>query len=251
MIPVATEPNGVNINAGCGALHPENVARIVREYRADLGIALDGDADRVIMTAEDGSIVDGDRILTMCALEMQKSGSLQGGAVVATVMSNLGLEHALQRAGIELVRCDVGDRYVVEAMLRHNLNLGGEQSGHLMFLDHIATGAGILSALQVLALMCREQKPLSELARLMEPVPQVLRGVRVRAKPPLEELERLQTKISEIEAELRGAGRIVVRYSGTEPLARVMIEGDDARRIETLADECCEEIAKALGEGGK
>ena len=248
VIPVATEPNGVNINAGCGALYPQNVAQTVREYRADLGIALDGDADRVIMAAEDGSIVDGDRILAMCALEMQKSGALQGGAVVATVMSNMGLERALQRAGLELVRCDVGDRYVVETMRRRNLNLGGEQSGHLIFLDHIATGDGILSALQVLALMCREQQPLSHLARLMEPVPQVLRSVRVRAKPPLEELERLQTKVSEIEAELRGTGRIVVRYSGTEPVARVMIEGDDARRIETLADECCEEIAKALGE---
>ena len=248
VIPVATEPNGININAGCGALHPQNVAQTVREYRADLGIALDGDADRVIMAAEDGSIVNGDHMLAMCALEMQKRGALRGGGVVATVMSNLGLERALERLGLRLERCDVGDRYVVETMLRENLNLGGEQSGHLIFLDHIATGDGLLSALQVLALMCREQQPLSALARLMEPVPQVLRSVRVRAKTPFRELERVQKKLEQIEAELGAHGRVVVRYSGTEPLARVMIEGDDARRIETLAEECCEEIEKALGE---
>ena len=248
VIPVATEPNGVNINAGCGALHPGNVARIVREYRADLGIALDGDADRVIMAAEDGSIVDGDHILAMCAREMQGRGALRGDAVVATVMSNIGLERALERQGIRLVRCDVGDRHVVQTLLRENLNLGGEQSGHLVFLDHIATGDGMLSALQVLALMCREQQPLSALARMMEPVPQVLRSVRVREKLPLEQLERVQAKVEQIEEELRGQGRILVRYSGTEPVVRVMIEGEDTRRIEMLAEECCEELSKVLGE---
>ncbi|MEE9281817.1 MAG: phosphoglucosamine mutase [Myxococcota bacterium] len=248
VIPVATEPDGTNINAGCGAMHPEHVAETVRRYRADVGIALDGDADRVIMAADDGSIVDGDHLLAMCAQEMQKRGALQGNGVVATVMSNLGLERALERLGLQLVRCDVGDRYVVETMLRESLNLGGEQSGHLVFLDHIATGDGMLTALQVLALMFREQQPLSALARLMEPVPQVLRSVRVRTKPPFEQLDGLRQKVEQIEAELVGRGRIVVRYSGTEPVARVMIEGDDRGRIETLADECCEEIAKAVGE---
>ena len=250
VIPVGTDPNGTNINEGCGALHPENVARSVREYRADLGIALDGDADRVILVDEKGAIVDGDQILAMCAVEMQRLGTLQRNAVVGTVMSNLGLERALSGLGIELVRSDVGDRYVVEMMRREKLNLGGEQSGHLIFLDHIATGDGMLSALQVLARMHREERPLSELASVMERVPQVLRSVRVSEKPPLAELAGLQATLERIEADLDGAGRIVVRYSGTEPVARVMLEGDNLAHIETLADEVCAEIAAVIGEVG-
>ena len=224
--------------------HPE----AVREYRADIGIALDGDADRVILVDEKGAIVDGDQILAMCAAEMQRQGTLARNAVVGTVYSNLGLERALAGLGIQLVRSDVGDRYVVETMMREKLNLGGEQSGHLIFLDHITTGDGMLSALKVLALMRREERQLSDLSRVMERVPQVVRNVRVREKPPLEDVAGLSAQLERIESELDGEGRILVRYSGTEPVARVMLEGDDLRRIEALADEVCAEIAAVIGE---
>ncbi len=250
VVPIAASPNGTNINQGCGALHPESVAQAVRRYRADLGIALDGDADRVIFSDENGEIVDGDRVLAMCALDLQRSGALARETVVGTIMCNLGLELALKRAGIQLLRTDVGDRYVVEAMRREKLNLGGEPSGHVVFLDHNTTGDGMLTALQVLAMMRRNERPLSSLAAVMDPVPQVLRGVTVREKPPLEELSGVQAALQRIQRDLRGRGRINVRYSGTEPVARVMIEGEDRARIEELAREVCAEIAKVIGEEG-
>jgi phosphoglucosamine mutase len=250
VIPIGTSPNGSNINDNCGALFPANVGDAVRRYRADLGIALDGDADRVVLADERGQQVSGDSVLAMCALELERTGELAKSTLATTVMSNLGLELALRRHGVDLVRTDVGDRYVVEAMRREGLNLGGEQSGHVVFLDHITTGDGLLTALQVLALMQRSGRPLSELAAVVEPVPQVLRAVRVRDKTPLEELPELAETVRRIESDLAEEGRILVRYSGTEPVARVMIEGPDRQRIEALAAEVCEQIEKLLGAGG-
>ncbi|MCH6561213.1 MAG: phosphoglucosamine mutase [Myxococcales bacterium] len=250
VVPIAASPNGTNINEGCGALHPQFVAQAVRRHRADLGVALDGDADRVIFSDENGEIVNGDRVLAMCALDLQRSGTLARETVVGTIMCNLGLELALKRAGIQLLRTDVGDRYVVEAMRREQLNLGGEPSGHVIFLDHNTTGDGMLTALQVLAMMRRSERPLSSLAAVMEPVPQVLRAVTVREKPPLEELSGVQAALQRIQRDLRGRGRINVRYSGTEPVVRVMIEGEDRARIEELARDICAEIAKVIGEEG-
>ncbi|MFQ5515398.1 MAG: phosphoglucosamine mutase [Myxococcota bacterium] len=248
VVPVGTAPNGTNINDGCGALHPSYVASQVRRYRADLGIALDGDADRVILADEQGRIVDGDRVLGMCALELQRAGQLAESSVVGTVMSNLGLELALERAGIRMLRTEVGDRYVVEAMRREKLNLGGEQSGHIVFLEHNTTGDGMLTALQVLAMLKRQECPLSLLADFMEPLPQVLRSVRVREKPPLESLTGVQRTLERIDRELGDRGRVLVRYSGTEPVARVMVEGEDRGRIEAMAADLCGELEELLGE---
>jgi phosphoglucosamine mutase len=248
VVAVGNQPDGTNINDGCGAMHPEHVAAIARQYRADIGIAVDGDADRVILVDERGEIVDGEQVVAMCALDMKRRQVLSRDAVVGTVMSNLGLERALVGMGLELVRADVGDRYVVEAMLREKINLGGEQSGHVVFLDQNTTGDGMLTALQVLALMRREERPLSELARVMERTPQVLRAVRVRSKPAFETMPELARALVRVEADLAGRGRILVRYSGTEPVARVMLEGDDRGEIETIADELCALIQRAIGE---
>ena len=248
VISLAVSPDGTNINRNCGALYPEQAARAVREHGAHLGITLDGDADRAILIDERGEIVDGDPILAMCAQSMLRRGCLTRDAVVGTVMSNLGLERSLDRMGLSLVRSAVGDRYVVEAMLREKINLGGEQSGHLVFLDHGTTGDGILSALQVLALMRSEDRPLSELARVMERVPQALRSVRVRERVPFEQLKSLQGSLAAVESGLAGRGRVLVRYSGTEPLARVMVEGEDEAEIARIAEEICAEIARAIGE---
>jgi phosphoglucosamine mutase len=249
VIALGDEPNGTNINDQCGALHPEQVSRAVRRYRADIGIALDGDADRVMMVDENGDVVDGDRVLAICGLEMHRAGVLAQGTVVATVMSNLGLEISLARKQIKLLRTDVGDRYVVEAMRREKLNLGGEQSGHVIFLDHNTTGDGMLTALQMLALVRRGERSLSELASVMEPLPQVNKSVRVREKLPLEELPEVQRAIQSVETELGSNGRILVRYSGTEPVARVMLEGEHGDRIELLAGDVCSVIRRELGEG--
>jgi phosphoglucosamine mutase len=246
VIPIGVGPNGTNINENCGALHPQNVARAVKTYRADLGIALDGDADRVILTDERGEIVDGDQVLAMCAIDLKLRGGLRKDTVAATVMSNVGLEIALAREGIALLRTDVGDRYVVEAMQREDLNLGGEQSGHMIFLDHNTTGDGMLTALQVLALMRRQDRPLSALATIMEPLPQVLKSVRVREKRPIADL-KAQATITRIQHDLDGKGRVLVRYSGTEPVARVMLEGVDRRTIDALAEEVCSDIRKEIG----
>ncbi|MFI5316087.1 MAG: phosphoglucosamine mutase [Myxococcota bacterium] len=251
VIAVGNRPDGTNINEACGANHPEQIAATVRQYRADLGIAVDGDADRVILVDENGDVLDGDQILALSALDLQKRGALARDAVVATVMSNLGLERALAKRKIGLVRADVGDRYVVEAMLREKINLGGESSGHVVFLDHNTTGDGMLTALQVLAILRREERPLSELARVMQRTPQVLKSVRVRSKTPFEEIPGLAGALAAANDSLRGNGRVHLRYSGTESLARVMLEGDDQAQIESLADELCGVIRKAIGEAGK
>jgi len=217
-------------------LHPDHARAEVVRRGAQIGIALDGDADRVIVIDEKGQIVDGDAVIAMCATRMKQDGELRRATVVGTVMSNLGLERALDAQGIALVRTPVGDRYVVEAMRRGGFNLGGEQSGHLVFLDHSSTGDGLIAALQVLALTIRTGKPLSELAReAMERVPQVLESVTLAARKPLEEMATLQALIGRAKAALGGEGRVLVRWSGTEPKLRVMVEGPDEDRIRTIA----------------
>jgi phosphoglucosamine mutase len=235
---IGVRPNGTNINREVGALHPDHARAEVVRRGAQIGIALDGDADRVIVIDEKGQIVDGDAVMAMCATRMKRDGELRRDTVVATVMSNLGLERALEAQGIALVRTPVGDRYVVEAMRRGGFNLGGEQSGHLVFLDHSSTGDGLIGALQVLALMIRTGQPLSELAQqAMERVPQVLESVTLRARKPLEDMASLQRLVERVKADLGKEGRVLVRWSGTEPKLRVMVEGPDEGRIGTIAQD--------------
>jgi len=243
---LGVSPDGTNINDGCGALYPERVSQKVRELRADVGIALDGDGDRVVMVDEKGAIVDGDAILAICAQEMQSRETLRGGAVVATVMSNLGLEKALAGMGIGLVRTQGGDRYVVESMLAGGQNLGGEQSGHIVLLDHNATGDGLVTALQILGTMQRGQRRLSELTGVMTRFPQVLVNVLVDKKPPLEEVEAVQASVAMVEKELSGNGRVLLRYSGTESKLRVMVEGENLDRVNELAQELAGCAQRAL-----
>jgi phosphoglucosamine mutase len=235
---LGVRPNGTNINREAGALHPEHAQAEVVRRGAEIGIALDGDADRVSVIDEKGRIVDGDAVMAMCAARMKRDGELRRSTVVATVMSNLGLERALDAQGIGLVRTPVGDRYVVEAMRRGGFNLGGEQSGHVIFLDHSSTGDGLIAALQVLALVIRTGKPLSALAReAMERVPQVLESVTLPARRPLEEMAALQSLLGEARTSLGRDGRVLVRWSGTEPKLRVMVEGPDEGRIATIAQD--------------
>lgn len=242
VIPLHVEPNGKNINAGAGALHPEVMCRAVREHGAHAGIAFDGDADRLVMCDEKGEVVDGDAVMALCGTRMIGEGRLAKNTVVATVMSNLGFERAIKAAGGQVVRTAVGDRYVVDEMRRNGYNFGGEQSGHLVFLDHATTGDGIIAALRVLAVMVREERPLSELARVMTRTPQVLVNVKVEHKKPIDDLPDVQRLIRQVEGDLGDEGRVLVRYSGTEPKARVMIEGPDQARIQAQA----ESIAAAL-----
>jgi phosphoglucosamine mutase len=238
---IGVKPNGVNINRESGALHPEHVRAEVEKRGAAIGIALDGDADRVIVVDEKGRIVDGDQVMAMCAARMMEEGRLRKGTVVATVMSNLGLEHALTRCRAKLLRTQVGDRYVVEAMRSGGFNLGGEQSGHLVFLDYASTGDGMLAALQVLALMLRTGKPLSELAEsAMQRVPQVLESVSLRERRPLENMLRLSELTAKIAKALGDDGRVLVRWSGTEPKLRIMLEGPREDRIRQWANELVE-----------
>jgi phosphoglucosamine mutase len=229
------EPNGTNVNLESGALHPQELQHAVMRYRANIGLAFDGDADRLVVVDERGEIVDGDQIIAMCALEMQAGNQLSGNAIAVTVMSNKGLDIAMQKAGIEVVRTQVGDRYVVEEMRRRNLVLGGEQSGHLLFLDSNTTGDAIIAALKVLEMSVRSGKPVSELAAVMQRVPQTTRNFRVPAKPALEQLPALRERLGQIERELGSAGRILFRYSGTEQMARVTIEGLNLEQIQELA----------------
>ncbi len=245
---VGVKPNGTNINRDCGALHPDNVQSEVLKRRAQIGIALDGDADRVIVVDERGQVVDGDAVMAMCARRMLDAGELRERVVVATVMSNLGLERALHGLGARLLRTPVGDRYVVDAMRRGGYNLGGEQSGHLIFLDHVSTGDGIVGALQVLALMMRTGRPLSELAReALERVPQVLENVTLPARRPLEEMARLSRLCEQIKRTLGDEGRLLVRWSGTEPKLRIMLEGPDAGRIRQWAKDLADEARRDVG----
>jgi phosphoglucosamine mutase len=241
------DPDGRNINHGCGSTHPSVVARAVVRHGADLGITHDGDGDRVLLADERGRVVDGDAILALAALDMKRQKTLARNAVVATVMSNLGLELALKKEGIDLLRTPVGDRAVVEEMRKGSYNLGGEQSGHIVFLDHQTTGDGIVTALQVLAVMRERKAHLSALASVVRPVPQVLLNVPVARKVPFEELPAVAKRVAEMEKHFAGSARILLRYSGTEPLARVMIEGTGKKRIEAAAAELAGMIARLLG----
>jgi len=250
IIPIGVRPNGRNINRLCGATHPETMARLVIRYQADLGIALDGDGDRCILVDHKGRVVDGDHILAICALDMHKRQTLKRKTVVATVMSNFGLEMALKKNGLKLVRSNVGDRYVLEAMLKGGYNLGGEQSGHLVFLNYSTTGDGILTALRLLSVMLREQKSLAELAGCLEVYPQVLLNLKVKERRDLGTVPRAQKAIQAAEKRLQGWGRLLVRFSGTEPLLRVMVEGDKPREINEVAQELVHALDACLNSGG-
>jgi phosphoglucosamine mutase len=235
---LGVKPNGVNINKDSGALHPDNVRAEVVKKSAAIGIALDGDADRVIVVDEQGQIVDGDAVMAMCAARMLKDSELRRKTVVATVMSNLGLERALERMGGKLVRTQVGDRYVVEKMREGGYNLGGEQSGHLIFLDHASTGDGIVAALQVLAIMMRTGKRLSQLSKeAMERVPQVLESITLPSRRPIEQMKHLASTTGKVEKALGNDGRVLVRWSGTEAKLRIMIEGPNEDRIRRWAHD--------------
>lgn len=238
------KPDGKNINEDAGALYPETMAARVLEEEADIGIALDGDADRLVACDEKGRIVDGDAVMALCATRMISAGRLAKNTVVATVMSNLGLEHAIHGAGGRMVRTQVGDRYVVEEMRRGGYNFGGEQSGHLVFLDHMTTGDGTIAALRVLAVMVAEGRKLSELASVMTRTPQVLVNVKVANKRPIEDLPDVVRIIQGVEAELGKQGRVLVRYSGTEAKARVMIEGPDESMIRARAEQIGAELVR-------
>jgi len=244
---IGVKPDGKNINQECGALYPGIMADLVRKEGADLGIALDGDGDRLIVADEKGKIVDGDQIMAICAEEMLQRQKLAKNTLVANVMSNLGLEHAMQRMGGKLIRTQVGDRYVVEEMRRNAYNFGGEQSGHLIFLKHNTTGDGILGALQLLIAMKKNERSLSEMTQIMEPFPQVLKNVRTEKRIAMEKIAGFSEKIASMEKSLGSTGRILVRPSGTEPVIRVMVEGEDENLIDTMACELCDFISKLAG----
>jgi phosphoglucosamine mutase len=245
VIAINCKPDGKNINDKAGALDPAAMCKAVREHGAHVGVALDGDADRLVLCDEKGIVVDGDAVMALCATRMLQESRLAKGTLVATVMSNLGLERAIKAAGGKVVRTQVGDRYVVEEMRKHGYNLGGEQSGHLVFLDHATTGDGIVAALRVLAIMVRENRPLSELAAVMTRTPQVLVNVKVDRKRPLDELADVLGLIRAVETELGDDGRVLVRYSGTEAKARVMIEGPNEDRIREQAQGIADALVGA------
>jgi len=248
VITLGIKPNGKNINRECGALHPEHMAGEVVRRGAQIGIALDGDADRVIMVDERGKIVDGDAIMALCAQRMMRLGKLPKNTLVTTVMSNLGLERAMKARGGQVLRTNVGDRYVVEAMRGGGYSFGGEQSGHLIFLDHATTGDGIVAALQVLAIMIEEGRPLSELWQAaMQRVPQVLHNQTFVARKPIESMPAMQLCSSKIEKALGDRGRVLVRWSGTEAKLRVMVEGEDEAQINAYAKEILAAAGKDLG----
>jgi phosphoglucosamine mutase len=244
IIRIGDAPNGFNINEKCGSTAPQVMCEKVRETRADIGIALDGDADRVMISDEQGQVIDGDQLMALVTKSLHERGQLQGGGLVATVMSNLGLERFLSAQGLSLARTKVGDRYVVEHMRAHGFNVGGEQSGHIILSDFSTTGDGLLAALQVLAEVKRAGKPVSEVCKMFEPVPQVLKNVKFKSGKPLDD-SQVKTAIAEATSRLGKAGRLVIRPSGTEPLIRVMAEGDDARLVNAVVDELCGVISKA------
>jgi phosphoglucosamine mutase len=234
---IGAEPDGRNINLGCGSTHPERLAALVVERKLDIGIAFDGDGDRAIFVSHHGKIVDGDAVLLMCALHRKALGTLPGNAIVATVMSNIGLEIKLREHGISMVRCPVGDKYVMEEMQKRGIALGGEQSGHVIFQEHLQTGDGLATALAVLRVMAESGRTLASLAADLVTYPQVLVNVRVRQKRPLDSDPGIAAVISKVEKALEGQGRLLVRYSGTEPLLRIMIEGRHEQEIRAWADE--------------
>lgn len=249
VIELGTNPDGININSGCGSLHPERMCELVQRMGANAGIAIDGDADRVIMCDEKGNVVDGDVIMALAAVDRKARGKLKNDTLVATIMSNLALDRAMNEKGIKVVRTKVGDRYVIDAMRRGEYTLGGEQSGHLIFLDRNTTGDGIMGALQVLAVMLRDGRPLSELTGIFEPYPQVKVDVEVLRKCAFEEVPEIVNALSSFKGELGSDGRLILRYSGTENIARVMVEGSDPKRIGTMATDMADLIRNHLGNG--
>ena len=242
VITFGNEPNGHNINLDCGSTHPAALAKKVHEVRADIGIALDGDADRVLIVDEKGAVVDGDQLMAVIAESWAGDGRLAGGGIVATVMSNLGLERFLQEHKMTLARTKVGDRYVVEHMRANGFNVGGEQSGHIVMTDFATTGDGLVAALQVLACVKRMDRPVSDVCRRFEAVPQLLKNVRISSGKPLED-DHVKDAIEQATSELGSSGRLVIRPSGTEPLIRVMAEGDDSKQIERIVDGLVEVIS--------
>jgi phosphoglucosamine mutase len=245
VIPLAVKPDGLNINDKCGSTHPELMQETVVASGADIGLALDGDADRLIVADEKGQLVDGDQLMALIALGLKRRGALKGDGVVATVMSNLGLERKLGEAGLKLVRTAVGDRYVLEEMRKSGYNVGGEQSGHIILADHATTGDGLVAGLQVLAALVEAKAPASELLRQFEPLPQLLKNVRFNGGAEPLEADSVRRRIAAAEAELEGRGRLLIRKSGTEPLIRVMAEGEDRALVERLVDDICEAVQSA------
>jgi phosphoglucosamine mutase len=245
VVPLGVTPNGLNINDECGSTHPQLLQETVVASGANIGIALDGDADRLIVVDEKGQIIDGDQLMALIALGLQARGELKGDAVVATVMSNLGLERKLGEAGLKLVRTKVGDRYVLEEMRKTGCNVGGEQSGHIILADHATTGDGLVAGLQVLAALVEAKVPASELLRQFEPLPQLLKNVRFNGGAEPLEADSVRKRIAAAEAELEGRGRLVIRKSGTEPLIRVMAEGEDAAKVSDVVDRICDAVRKA------
>ena len=245
VVPLGVTPNGLNINDKCGSTHPELMQKAVVDSGADIGLALDGDADRLIVCDEKGKLVDGDQLMALIALVLHKRGELKGDAVVATVMSNLGLERKLGDAGLQMIRTKVGDRYVLEEMRAKGCNVGGEQSGHIILSDHATTGDGLVAGLQVLAALVETGIPASQLLRQFEPLPQLLKNVRFSAGAEPLESDSVRRRIAAAEAELEGRGRLVIRKSGTEPLIRVMAEGDDSAMIDRVVDDICEAVRTA------
>lgn len=244
---IGDKPDGVNINLECGSLYLKRLQKGVVESGAEIGFAHDGDADRVIFVDEKGDIVDGDKVMAMCALEMKKKGILNQDTLITTVMSNMGLEIAMKEAGIKVVRTPVGDRYVLEEMIRSNCNLGGEQSGHVIFLDYNTTGDGLITALQVLTLVKKTGKTLSELASCMKTLPQKLVNIRVKEKRTLDSIPEIKEVINESEKRLDGRGRVIIRYSGTEPVLRIMVEGEKEDEIDSIVGEISEAVNRFLG----
>lgn len=247
VIAIGINPDGKNINAGCGSLYPEKLQQKVLEEKADVGIAFDGDADRAIFVDAAGKVVDGDQIMAICALYLQSRQNLKKNTVVATVMSNMGLEKVLRESAIKLVRSQVGDRYVVEKMRAGGFNFGGEQSGHLIFMDHNTTGDGIISALQVLSVIAAEEKSLAELASVMEIFPQILLNVPVKKKTLITEVPLLCRQIAEVEKIIEGRGRLLIRYSGTENKLRIMLEGENYDEIKKHAEDLAGTVHKVMG----
>jgi phosphoglucosamine mutase len=241
------EPNGININAQCGSIYPEEIQRLVKETGADVGITHDGDADRVLLCDENGEIVDGDEILAIASIDLLRAGRLEQNTVVATVMSNFGLDETLTAEAGRVVRTKVGDRYVIEEMMKKKLNLGGEQSGHIIFRDFTTTGDGIISALQILRIMHQTGQPLSKLKTCLEKYPQAQRNVFVKEKPPLTELSTVMKLVNEAEKELSGKGRVLLRYSGTESKIRLLIEGRELDKIDKQANRIADAIQQAIG----
>lgn len=247
VIKINTKPDGLNINLDCGALHPDKMAHVVRAHEADCGIAFDGDADRVIFCDADGTTVDGDRIIAMCALDMKSQGKLRNNTVAITVMTNLGFHKAMEENGIKVVTTSVGDRHIIEAMRKGDFVIGGEQSGHIIFKDFATTGDGTIGGLMVLSLMKRSGKTLSQLAECMDVFPQKLTNLPVREKPPLEAQEGIQSCIKECEAALKSSGRCMLRYSGTENKLRILVEAESAEDVEQWTDRLVSIVQLELG----